>query len=284
MEFHYIKTENGASVAAFVDGKPLVADDTHPNWRQITQALKNDEDPTEYFSDPARAVRESLSEYTDRVTIENEQVLVDGEVITGVLPSKILRAHREGKTVKPLVLFLENLQDNPSHRSREQLFTYLDQHDFQITEDGAFIAYKGIRRDGKSSFSGTAFVNGVKINGRIPYSAGDVVTMPRNKISDDPNVACHAGLHAGAWSYASSFGDNGCTLKVKIFPQHVVSVPADSSVQKIRTERLEVLEKTVKELPDEVYYGYDDWDDGYDEGFNAGYEAAIEDQSKGAWL
>ena len=61
--------------------------------------------------------------------------------------------------------------------------------------------------------------------------------MPRNKISDDPRVACHEGLHCGNLAYVRDFGgtDGGKRIViVRVDPADVVCVPYDSSMHKVR--------------------------------------------------
>lgn len=290
VNFTYQRTERGAVVATTVNGVLHLADDTHPSWTGILRELRKgdfaDESRLEtLFNDSAGFIREDLAKYTDRITIRNEKVYLDGEEAKGRLPQKIVQVYNKNQSPRALVLFLENLSDNPSHRSREQLFTYLEKHDFQITEDGCFIAYKGLGKDEYSIHSGKATVDGTEIKGRIPNREGSVITMPRSEISDDPNVACHAGLHAGTYSYASGFG-RGVTAKVKVNPKHVVSVPADSNTQKIRTEQYEVLQVDIVAPNDEqeVYEAYEDWDEAYDAGFDDGYWQGQADAENGDWV
>lgn len=257
MNFEYNKTDRGESVAFISEGKLFLADETHPNFLKILLSLQVGLDAAHLF-DVVSSVRDAISTYSNRVTVTNEGVFVDGMLATGILSQKILSIMASGESPKPYVLFLENIWDNPSHRSREQLFSYIERHGFLITDDGCFISYKGIS-GGKSLAAGTAFVDGVMVKGKIPNKVGSVITMPRSQVSDDPNIACHQGLHAGAWSYASTWGED--VVKVKINPSDVVSVPADSSQKKIRTCRYEVLSITKKELEyDMDYYAYTEED------------------------
>src|SRR5690606_6818039 len=126
----------------------------------------------------------------------------------------------------------------PDKRSREQLFTWLQSHEFTITEEGDILGYKGVRlthdENGFTSIStGTAYVDGKMHTGAIPNPIGAVVSMPRAQVQNDPNVACHVGLHVGDWSYASGFAQ-GAVLEVHVNPRDVVSIPHDSSQRKMR--------------------------------------------------
>jgi hypothetical protein len=253
MNFEYNNTDRGRSVAFVSDGKLFLADETHPNFPEILRRLHLGLNPAHLF-DLVTSIRNAIRTYSSRVTVTNAGVMVDGTVVTGMLSEKILSIMSDGNSPRPYVKFLENIWDNPSHRSREQLFSYIERHGFLITDDGCFISYKGIS-NGKSLAGGTAFVDGVMVKGKIPNRVGSVITMPRHQVSDDPNVACHQGLHAGAWAYANMWGDD--VVKVKINPANVVSVPADSSQQKLRTCEYEVLSVTKRELDySGHYYAY----------------------------
>lgn len=271
INYTYNESDKGESVAVYVNGSLKVADDSHPRFREILSHVRNGRDPSHLF-DIVSEVRNAVSKYSRLVTVDAHNVYFDGEPVRGGIANKILEVLNAGLDAKPYVRFLENVWSNPSHRSREQLFTYLDNHGFQITEDGCFISYKGLTKEGKSVHSGTAFVDGVRVTGQIPNVEGSVITMLRSSVSDDPNVPCHQGLHAGAWGYASSFG-LGVTAKVKINPMDVVSVPADSNVQKLRTCKYTVLELTDEEL-DYEESPYYDYNLGYEEGFADGQESA----------
>ena len=89
------------------------------------------------------------------------------------------------------------------------------------SEDGCFLAYKGVNDDYTDVHTG-------KIINRV----GRTVTMERNRISDDPSVGCHTGLHVGSEDYATGFGSR--TVICKVNPRDVVSVPLDCECQKMR--------------------------------------------------
>ncbi|WNA13761.1 hypothetical protein FIfi106_00140 [Erwinia phage FIfi106] len=64
--------------------------------------------------------------------------------------------------------------------------------------------------------------------------------MPRWMVDADKNVTCSQGLHVGAWDYVRSFsGDT--TIKVRVHPRDVVSVPTDYNDQKMRSCQYEVV-------------------------------------------
>lgn len=220
------------------EGNIVTIDGEHPNFTDAYEAVKaNDEAAFIRQADVLTGITDAFESVTDRVTARDGVLYLDDEAIDTRLSETILDFRRKGENYMPLVRFIERLGNNPSMRSRQQLYTWLSERNFTITTSGKFVAYKGVSDAGngkyKSHFSGSAAVNGSQQNGQIVQGIGDVVTMPRPKVNDNAEVGCSQGLHAGTWEYASTFG-NGYTLTVEIDPANVVSVPSDCSFQKLR--------------------------------------------------
>jgi hypothetical protein len=136
-----------------------------------------------------------------------------------------------GKNPTPLFNFWKRLQKNPSYRSVEQLFPFLEHVGIPIEEDGCFLAYKAVKADYTDYFTG-----------KTDNRPGAEPEMPRNKISDDPNKACHVGWHCGALSYAQTYGDESRRIIiVRIDPENVVCIPYDESCRKMRICKYKVI-------------------------------------------
>lgn len=240
------------SVTVFIDGEQFSATVDHPNFDEILGELNNpwsyawgNEDDLIDLFDMSVAVEEAFSAVTDRVTVENGRVYLDQIEINNALTRLILRFHEEGLDFLPLVNFMEKIEANPSPHSREHLFRWLAKHDYVLTPDGDFLAYKGVTTDYRSISSGTATVDGEVRHGQILNAPGSVITMPREDVAFDPAVGCSTGLHAGNWRYARGFGPK--VMRVKINPADVVSVPVDSNDEKLRTCRYTVLDEVQDE-------------------------------------
>jgi hypothetical protein len=126
-----------------------------------------------------------------------------------------------GEDPSPLIKFYQRLANNPSYRSRTQLFDFMAHVGIPIEPDGTFLAYKGINDNLTDVHSG-----------KVDNAPGTRHSMPRNLVSDDPDTACHYGFHVGALSYARDFGR--VVVICRVDPQHVVCVPHASSQQKMR--------------------------------------------------
>lgn len=258
MRFTLVENDGFASVTVLSNGELLVATNEHPNFKTIVAcAIAGEYDGIEDLFDVSRAVAKKFEKHSERVSIANGQVYFDGEIVDNALTKQILRFMEDGvEDFKPLVNFFEKIAVNPNPHSREQLFRWLQNHDFPIDADGDIIAYKGVRKDGAGNYTsisqGPAIVNGESVRGYVPNPLGAIVEMPRNTVEFDPAVGCSSGLHAGTWSYASGFAQ-GAVLKVKINPRDVVSVPTDCADQKVRVCRYTVLEVTEQEIKSSFY-------------------------------
>lgn len=135
--------------------------------------------------------------------------------------NKINTLKSKGFDWKHYKKFWENCLNNPNPKSVNLLFEFLEKYNFTITEDGCFLAYKGVREDYKDVHSGT-----------FDNSPGQVVEMDRNEVVFDPEETCSRGLHCGALQYARNWGP--LVVLVKVNPIDVVSVPVDHDAQKIR--------------------------------------------------
>lgn len=273
MQYKKFEREDGtANLVAFFEGNLLDASTDHPNWDAIIEALDDgtpDQEIADLF-DVARVVARRFEALSERVRVGNGRVYFDGDEVDTVLTRQIVRFLDEGQDFAPLVKFYERLAQNPNQESVEQLYRWLNSHEFTITEDGKIIGYKGVQRSKNGGYesvkTGKAIVNGVEHNGNIPNNAGDVVEMARTEVTFDPDLTCSYGLHVGTWKYAQDWGRNGAVLKVLVDPRDVVSVPSDSSDQKLRACRYTVLEVIEQEIKESVV-SYADFDDDEDDGY-----------------
>lgn len=247
--------DKGKTLAViFNDGTTEIISETHVSFKALLNAFLEggaDEEHIRELTQVIETTQKKLTELSERVSILGDKILFDGDEINGHLMDVIKDLFANGDEIElaPLVKFLEKASTNPSIDSIDDLYRWINNGDLVIDDDGDFIAYKGVYNgdgDRLSTHSGKAFVDGVEIEGRIPYQDGTVVSMPRSEVNSDRYQGCSTGLHAGTHRYASSYGDT--LILVKINPRDVVSVPADSSSQKLRVARLIVLNETNERL------------------------------------
>ena len=215
----------------------------HTNYKMIVEALPTaTEDELLELVDIEKAV----ATFSDgQVTIVNSKVMFEGEEVHGSISKRIQEFMSKGLPFQPLVKFLDNLMQNPSMQSQQELYDFLEHENLPITEDGCFLAYKAVNSDFKDKYRGT-FDNQV----------GQVCEMRRAKVDDNRGRGCSAGLHAGALNYVAEYGsvDAGDNIViVKINPEDVVSVPSDCNCEKLRTCKYEVVGLYQGELPKPLY-------------------------------
>lgn len=169
-------------------------------------------------------MQKSLHEWAKgKFKVENNQFFFEDKPLPASFNERIIAMASSGEDPNPLFLFWEKLQENPSHRSVSQLWDFLKHEGIPLTPAGTFLAYKSVRQDYKDHHSG-----------QFDNSPGRIISMPRNQISDDPNLPCHEGLHVGALAYVESFHHEGRIVVVEVEPKNVVCVPYDSSQHKMR--------------------------------------------------
>lgn len=276
IQFTLIGNEDGESnIVVFVPGQaPLAAHSSHPYFERIVEGARNGDASVVDLFDLGRAAEQKFrTALSERVSIKDGTVYIDGDEADSSITRQIIRFIEAGvEDWIPLVAFIENVLGNPNEHSRNQLYAWLANRDFTITEDGMLLGYKGVAPDGQGGFrsihSGRALVNGQEVTGQIPNQVGDVIEMPRSEVQHDPSRGCHTGLHVGTFEYASSFAQ-GALLLVAVNPRDVVSVPTDCDAQKMRTCRYEVVgvapQDVTAPIGSALVYDYEDddlWGDG----------------------
>ncbi len=266
MQYTLLGSGEESNITVFIPGRdPVAAHSSHPNFEEIVSLVMEGDEAAFDLFDIAQTVSTKFESLTERISTANGILYLDGEEVHNSLTEQVLRFLRAGvPDWIPLVNFFEKVQQNPQPYSREQLFSWLDSEDFTITSSGLILGYKGVRKDANGKLTsinqGKAIVNGQVHNGAIPNEIGDIVEMPRNEVTFNPDLGCHRGLHVGTYGYANSFAQ-GALLEVHVNPRDVVSVPNDSSFQKMRVCRYKVIGVIDKPYTTPVVYDYENDDD-----------------------
>jgi len=218
---------------SFQNGTKFVqAHNSHPKFKEIVELAKKGDFSTAADLVSVKAVVTKAIAGTD-ATLDGSNVYYKGEVVHSNLARRIVDLAREGFDAKPLLLFLENLMNNPSKRAVDELYGFLEASSLPITDDGHFLAYKSVRSDFTDHHTGT-----------MDNSVGTVVEMQRNQVCEDKDKTCSYGLHFAAHEYASTFGGHDSRMViVKINPADVVSIPSDYNNQKGRACKYLILEE-----------------------------------------
>lgn len=244
------------AVVVHLDGDILVANATHPAFSEIRKAANaQDWEQVRLLMDVGKAI-EIWSD--NEFQISDNQVLYNGVAVPVELERRILAFVEQGVDFSHLLAFYRKLAQNPSRRSVQQLYRFLEHQNIPIGEDGCFYAYKAVQQDWYSY--GADRRTGKKQLNQIGMSP----TMTRNEVDDDPTHGCSYGFHVGSLSYASSFGGADSRLLIcRISPENVVSVPHDCAYQKLRCSSYTVVQEYDGPLPD-IYWSPNqpDYNDG----------------------
>lgn len=239
---------NSTAIVFFFDNKPVKVEKTAPEYTRILSAFDL---PSGQQEEVINAIlNERVGEYEkDGFTISPESVSYDGETLPDILADKVRAIAAEGLPVKLFANFWENLNNNPSASSVRELYDFLAYKELPITEDGFFIAYKGVASNGLSVCGNTKtkVLQGIVDNsGKIQNNVGDTIEVKRWDVDDNRDNGCSFGLHVGSMDYATMWGEK--TLVVKVNPADVVSVPTDCGCQKCRVSKYEVIDSYENEI------------------------------------
>jgi hypothetical protein len=220
----------GKNIIMVVDGRShTISQETHIAYERIVEALKaEDWDALRGLVD----LRATIADYSQgNVTIEGEHVLWNGIPFHNAVATRMIEMFKEGFSIKPMVYFMENLMNNSSQRSIDQLYGFLEKNSLPITEDGYFLAYKKVNDNYTDIHTG-----------KIDNSVGQIVEMNRDLVDDNPDSHCSTGLHFCSEEYLRDFGGSGNPVMIlKISPADVVSIPSDANGAKGRCCAYEVV-------------------------------------------
>jgi hypothetical protein len=236
-------------VCAVINGQSYTIANDHPKYKQVIESIKQKN--WDLFVDLVNITKQVQNYASGGVSIQDGAVIYNGEVIHNTLTNRIVKFMGEGLPFEPLVKFMENLMRNPSKRAVDELFDFMDAGEMPITEDGQLLAYKNVRSTYMDIHSGT-FRNQV----------GDICEMPRNRVCDNKDQTCSAGLHFCSINYLPNFADSngGKTMIVKINPKDCISFPVDYANTKGRCCRYEVVAEYKEDWRSKIQKGESGWD------------------------
>lgn len=252
---------NGDSWTFFTpEGKIVHILDTDKRIWDIKEAVMNNDEESllkllamnvkEYLIDKVEEVVNSVSfgnlKFTT-ITVGEETkqcVTYKTRELPEVLSNYLFKLYEEGCTnYDHYFKFLDNILNNPSDRARNELYAFLASRHLPITDNGTFIAYKGVNRN-MYSINGnpdTRVLSGVVNSAhQILNTPGSTITVVTEDVDSNCHNYCSCGLHVGTWEYASNFGS--VVVAVEVNPADVVSVPLDCGCEKCRVSSYKVLQ------------------------------------------
>lgn len=242
LAYHVLKN----SVVLNYDGKTEVVADEDSRFEKILECIR------ENRLDEIPAIVDLVATITAKgFEVVDGLIHIDGEALPDALSKRILNYQELDLPYDSLLKFWDNVKLNPSFNSRKMLFDFLQHNGHPLTEDGCFIAYRGVTNEFKDCRTGT-----------FDNSIGSVCEMDRSLVDDNPENTCSSGLHVACHDYANSFGSK--TVEVKVNPKDVVAVPRDYNGTKMRVCKFEVVALSnsmrTEELYSEPYEDYSDYD------------------------
>jgi hypothetical protein len=222
-------------VTILLDGRPFPVLRSAKFFDEIFKALnaQNEAEVRKYLK-----LKNSIAEFSDgKFQLFEESLYYNGAEVHNEVVRRILECYKLGGDVLPMVNFLENVLQNPSDSSRDELYLFLEHCDLPITEDGFFLAYKMIRDDYKDIYTGT-----------MDNSVGATPTVDRNTVDTNRHNTCSRGLHFASLHYIEngSYGSKSSGHRlviVKINPKDVVSIPTDYNNSKGRAWTYTVIQE-----------------------------------------
>lgn len=228
---NYIMLPGGIHLV--LNGQPRAIARTDKVFPAVVEAIKAkaNEDEILAILTAEEARLKAATQITPDINVTAGTVYYKGEAVGGVLAERMLKMLEEGFDLMPMANFLANLMQNPAKRVVDHLYAFLEEGKSPLTEDGCFLAYKAVREDYFDIHSGT-----------FDNSIGAVVTMPRNRVDEDPDRTCSSGLHVCSYDYLPHFSHaNGHVMICKVNPADVVAIPRDYNNTKMRVCRYEVI-------------------------------------------
>jgi hypothetical protein len=247
-------TNASAIILLLSNGEKVRVEKTDKNYAKI---LKTFELPKDEQESAVKEIINPISKIYDKgFVITGDNVTFRGESLPKALVDKVISIVRDGLPIEHFEKFWENLRENPSYHvvNETGFYDFLDYKELPITEDGCFMAYRGVGQD-YWSLSGdpeTKVLQGTtNERGQIYNGIGEVIEVVRNGVCDDRNVHCAAkSLHIGSIDYARNWGPK--IILVKVNPKDVVSVPNDCNCQKCRICKYEVVGDFIEEITSSV--------------------------------
>jgi hypothetical protein len=248
----YIIANN--NITFFHNGRPVSVQKGSTQYAKVLKA----------FDLPADKQDQAIADILDAPIIEmkkakaagfefsNEGIKVGGELVPAVLANKVNRLREEGLPFNLFLNFWANLKQNPSFTviNDTGFLDFLEYKELPITEDGCFLAYKGLDEKYWSIRGNTAtkvLKGKTNAGGHIYNGIGESILVERSSVDDNRNNTCSFGVHVGSLDYAKGWA-RGKVVVVKINPKHVVSVPTDCSCQKLRCCGYDVISEFVQEI------------------------------------
>ena len=217
----------------FSDGNNAVWKASNPDYNKVVELAKKSEwvaiaamhNQAKTILQNDVTLKDNKLVFYDKTTGTNAEIDISNSENHLFKFIKLLRAKgvidEEIVRIKP---FLENMFKNPFINAVHEIYDFCTKMDFEITEDGCFLAYKNVNADLSSIYD----------NGKTKHVIGGYTEV--EAYDTDRNQTCSKGLHFCSRNYLKSYPGN-TTIIVKVNPMDVVAIPTDYDFEKGRCRR-----------------------------------------------
>lgn len=224
--------DNKQLTVYFADGNSAVWQADNPQFDRVLELCKsNNWIQIEMLHNQAKILMTSDSTKVEKdgkvSVIKNNKSITLEPTEDNNLLNMIALLKKKGvldDNITPVKPFITNMLENPYIDAVHEIYEYCKNMDFEITEDGCFLAYKKVRDD----------LGSVYDNGKTKHKIGEYTEV--EKFDTDRSRECSYGLHFCSKQYLNSYGGEVVIL-VKVNPKDVVSIPKDYNFAKGRCKR-----------------------------------------------
>lgn len=223
------------TITVVIDGKVETVQRSAMNATDLIEALSAEVHDVDHIR-ALSSVRNYVTAISQgRVELREGVITVAGTALSGYMVDRILRHHKEGVNVKPMLAYLDLIYNHPLPGIKEDLFKWTEVGDMPFTSEGHIIAYKKVRADYRSyhqSPDGT----------HLLHTIGGEVSMPPEQVNTNRHQTCSTGLHFCSYSYLKEYyGSKGRILILAIHPHDILAIPTDYNQTKGRASKYQII-------------------------------------------
>jgi len=214
-------------------GQATVVSADHPKFAMIRDAVSYGEwERALKMANPAPEITKTFAGHLNghNVTIDRitNQITIDSHPLPDLVTQKALDFVSRGLSIDSVACFLSRLANNPSYQSRLQALLFLERTGFALMSTGHVLGYRGLTTNWLDRHS-------YSVNNQ-PGRQG-WISMARQQVDDDRDVACSTGYHIGSFEYANNWRAGGKLIVCAVDPADIVAVPKDHNDEKMRVCR-----------------------------------------------
>jgi hypothetical protein len=156
------------------------------------------------------------------VKLNKDAVWFNDEKLPSALATKARQFIETKLNIAPLKAFWERCKLNPSEKSRQHLYRFVDKYGVTIIDQGEYagfmLLYKGVNHNMTSHH-----------DGKTLHTFGEPTAVDRDQCEFTEHNGCGYGLHSAPFEYVRTHYSQGTIIEVIVDPADVTSVPSNES-------------------------------------------------------